>query len=326
MIIVRSPLRISIGGGGTDLPIFYENNNGTVFSSLAINKYIYISITKRFQEEILIRYLENEEVRDLRAIKHDIFRETLLNIDKKINSVEITSTSDVPGGTGLGSSGAFGVALQMALRSYLNLPRSRGLLSKESTKIEMDILKRPIGLQDQYISSYGSLTEFKVDNKSNVNINQPTIDPIIDEVLNNNLLLFYANKNRDASTVLESDQKKMVDSKKKKNFFDIVQLGIYMYEALLNADISEYGKLMHNYWLLKRERQKHFTDKSTNDLYDHIYQKKLVYGGKLVGAGGSGFLLFATDKPESLRKEMKKVGIKELEFSRDTEGVKLIEL
>ncbi len=208
MIIVRSPLRISIGGGGTDLPIFYENNNGTVFSSLAINKYIYISITKRFQEEILIRYLENEEVRDLRAIKHDIFRETLLNIDKKINSVEITSTSDVPGGTGLGSSGAFGVALQMALRSYLNLPRSRGLLSKESTKIEMDILKRPIGLQDQYISSYGSLTEFKVDNKSNVNINQPTIDPIIDEVLNNNLLLFYANKNRDASTVLESDQKK----------------------------------------------------------------------------------------------------------------------
>lgn len=326
MIIVRSPLRISIGGGGTDLPIFYENNNGTVFSSLAINKYIYISITKRFQEEILIRYLENEEVRDLRAIKHDIFRETLLNIDKKINSVEITSTSDVPGGTGLGSSGAFGVALQMALRSYLNLPRSRGLLSKESTKIEMDILKRPIGLQDQYISSYGSLTEFKVDNKSNVNINQPTIDPIIDEVLNNNLLLFYANKNRDASTVLESDQKKMVDSKKKKNFFDIVQLGIYMYEALLNADISEYGKLMHNYWLLKRERQKHFTDKSTNDLYDHIYQKKLVYGGKLVGAGGSGFLLFATDKPESLRKEMKKIGIKELEFSRDTEGVKLIEL
>ena len=326
MIIVRSPLRISIGGGGTDLPIFYENNNGTVFSSLAINKYIYISITKRFQEEILIRYLENEEVRDLRAIKHDIFRETLLNIDKKINSVEITSTSDVPGGTGLGSSGAFGVALQMALRSYLNPPRSRGLLSKESTKIEMDILKRPIGLQDQYISSYGSLTEFKVDNKSNVNINQPTIDPIIDEVLNNNLLLFYANKNRDASTVLESDQKKMVDSKKKKNFFDIVQLGIYMYEALLNADISEYGKLMHNYWLLKRERQKHFTDKSTNDLYDHIYQKKLVYGGKLVGAGGSGFLLFATDKPESLRKEMKKVGIKELEFSRDTEGVKLIEL
>ena len=139
-------------------------------------------------------------------------------------------------------------------------------------------------------------------------------------------ILFYANKNRDASTVLESDQKKMVDSKKKKPFFDIVQLGIYMYEALLNADISEYGKLMHNYWLLKRERQKHFTDKSTNDLYDHIYQKKLVYGGKLVGAGGSGFLLFATDKPESLRKEMKKVGIKELEFSRDTEGVKLIEL
>ena len=217
MIIVRSPLRISIGGG-TDLPVYYENNNGTVFSSLAINKYIYIYITKRFQEEVLIRYLENEEVKDLRRIRHDIFRETLLDVDKKINSVEITSTSDVPGGTGLGSSGAFGVALQMALRSYLNLPYSRDLLSKESTKIEMDILKRPIGLQDQYISAYGSLTEFKVDNKSNVKINQPTINPNVDKVLSNNLLLFYANKNRNASTVLKSDQKMMVDSKKKKTF------------------------------------------------------------------------------------------------------------
>lgn len=326
MIIVRSPLRISIGGGGTDLPVYYENNNGTVFSSLAINKYIYISITKRFQEEVLIRYLENEEVKDLRRIRHDIFRETLLDVDKKINSVEITSTSDVPGGTGLGSSGAFGVALQMALRSYLNLPYSRDLLSKESTKIEMDILKRPIGLQDQYISAYGSLTEFKVDNKSNVKINQPTINPNVDKVLSNNLLLFYANKNRNASTVLKSDQKMMVDSKKKKNFLDIVQLGICMYEALLDADISEYGKLMHDYWLLKRERQKQFTDQGINNLYDHIYQKKLAYGGKLVGAGGSGFLLFATDSPENLRKEVKKFGMRELEFSRDIEGTKLIEL
>ena len=326
MIIVRSPLRISIGGGGTDLPVFYENNNGTVFSSLAINKYIYISITKRFQEEVLIRYLENEEVKDLRRIRHDIFRETLLDVDKKINSVEITSTSDVPGGTGLGSSGAFGVALQMALRSYLNLPYSKDLLSKESTKIEMDILKRPIGLQDQYISAYGSLTEFKVDNKSNVKINKPTINPNVDKVLSNNLLLFYANKNRNASTVLKSDQKMMVDSKKKKNFLDIVQLGICMYEALLDADISEYGKLMHDYWLLKRERQKQFTDQGINNLYDHIYQKKLAYGGKLVGAGGSGFLLFATDSPENLRKEVKKFGMRELEFSRDIEGTKLIEL
>jgi D-glycero-alpha-D-manno-heptose-7-phosphate kinase len=314
MIIVRSPLRISIGGGGTDLPIFYKNNNGTVFSSLSINKYIYISITKRFQEEVLIRYLENEEVKDLRRIKHDIFRETLLNIEKNINSIEITSTSDVPGGTGLGSSGAFGVALQMALRSYLKLPYSKDILSKESTRIEMDILKRPIGLQDQYISAYGSLTEFRVDKKSNVKISQPAIDADVESVLSNNLLLFYANKNRDASTILKSDQKKMSDTKKKGSFVDIV------------ADVSEYGKLMHDYWLIKRDRQKQYTDKSINDLYDHIFHKKLAYGGKLVGAGGGGFLLFATDCPERLRKEMKNVGMKELEFSRDFEGAKLIEV
>lgn len=326
MIIVRSPLRISIGGGGTDLPIFYKNNNGTVFSSLSINKYIYISITKRFQEEVLIRYLKNEEVKDLRRIKHDIFRETLLNIDKNINSIEITSTSDVPGGTGLGSSGAFGVALQMALRSYLKLPYSKDILSKESTRIEMDILKRPIGLQDQYISAYGSLTEFIVDRKSNVKISQPEIDADVDSVLSNNLLLFYVNKNRDASTILKSDQKKMSDTKKKGNFVDIVELGIQMYAAILKADVSEYGKLMHDYWLIKRDRQKQYTDKSINDLYDHIFQKKLAYGGKLVGAGGGGFLLFATDCPERLRKEMKNAGMKELEFSRDFEGAKLIEV
>ena len=230
------------------------------------------------------------------------------------------------GGTGLGSSGAFGVALQMALRSYLKLPYSKDILSKESTRIEMDILKRPIGLQDQYISAYGSLTEFRVDKKSNVKISQPAIDADVESVLSNNLLLFYANKNRDASTILKSDQKKMSDTKKKGSFVDIVELGIQMYTAILKADVSEYGKLMHDYWLIKRDRQKQYTDKSINDLYDHIFHKKLAYGGKLVGAGGGGFLLFATDCPERLRKEMKNIGMKELEFSRDIEGAKLIEV
>ena len=325
MIIVRSPLRISIGGGGTDLPSYYENNNGTTFSSLAINKYIYISLNKRFIENLLFRYLENEEVTNISDIKHPIIRETILDIKEDINSIEITSTSDVPSGTGLGSSGTFGVGLQLILRKYLNKNFDKYTLAKESTKIEKDILKRPIGLQDQYIAAFGGLTEFKVDKYGSVLASKNIISEDTKNVIDEKLLLFFADSSRDSSSVLEQESNQMKKKSKQKEYSDIVEMGKAMYLNLIKSNIKEYGNLMHDYWMIKRERQKDFTLKKINTVYDSLYDKNLIHGGKLVGAGGSGFLLLATKDPSKVKSRMSDYGMRELEFSIDEKGATLLE-
>ena len=325
MIITRSPLRISVGGGGTDLPSYYEENGGTVFSSLAINKHIYISLNKRFLDTILIRYLENEEVSYIKEIKHDIIRETLKRLSKDFTGIEITSTSDVPGGTGLGSSGTFGVALQMALRQYANLNNDKFILASESTIVEKDILLRPIGLQDQYISSFGGLTEFTVSKDGNISAskNVNTIKTL--EIIKENLFLYFTDYSRDASTILADQSKEMSDSTRSDEFGNIIEMGKFMYKSLVNGDLDSYAGCMHDYWMLKRERQKNHTLSSINEIYDHLYAKKLISGGKLVGAGGTGFLLLASKVPSKLHSEMKKFGLKQLEFDIDDDGAKVVQ-
>ena len=325
MIITRSPLRISVGGGGTDLPSYYEKNGGTVFSSLAINKHIYISLNKRFLDTILIRYLENEEVSDVKEIKHDIIRETLKRLSNDFTGIEITSTSDVPGGTGLGSSGAFGVALQMALRQYANINIDKFILASESTIVEKDILLRPIGLQDQYISSFGGLTEFTVLENGNVSASRNINTTKTLEIIKDNLFLYFTDYSRDASTILADQSKEMSDSKRSGEFGSIIEMGKFMYQSLVNADLDSYADCMHDYWMLKRERQKNHTLSAINEVYDHLYTKKLISGGKLVGAGGTGFLLLASKTPSKLHSEMEKFGLKQLEFDIDNDGAKVVQ-
>lgn len=325
MIISRSPLRVSIGGGGTDLPSYFTTNGGTTFSSLAINKYIYVSINERFINTLFLRYSKNEEIDDLKKIEHPIIRETLIALKAESMNLEITSTSDVPSGTGLGSSGSFGVALQLALRSHLGLDSDKKSLALNSTNIEMNILGRPIGLQDQYISAYGGLTEFKVDEFSNVSVQKIDLNTDLSNLITDNMLLFYADSSRDASTVLNNEKKIMQSKSNTKQYENIVELGKEMYESLVSLDLENYGKIMHEYWLLKRERQKDFTLNSINEVYDYVFNKKLIFGGKLVGAGGSGFLLFCSTKPEELREQMSRFGMAELKFSPDVDGAKLLE-
>ena len=323
MLIVRAPLRISIGGGGTDMPSYYANNGGTTFSSLALDKYIYVFLNERFTKEIFLRYSENEFVDNPKDIKHPIIRETIKNLNYNIESTEITSVSDVPGGTGLGSSGTFGVALQLALRHKLNLKHSPEIVARESTNIEMNILKRPIGLQDQYISAYGGLTEFNVDEESNVEVKKY---PLNEEILRNirdNLLLFYVDSTRDSAKVL-SEEKKLMESNHNSKYEDIVNLGRAMFDNLTSGDLENYGKLMHEYWLIKRARQKNFTEDKLNKIYDLLIEKNLIFGGKIVGAGGGGFFLFITNDPESLRNEIEKFGMRELKFQASEAGASIL--
>ncbi len=300
MIIAKAPLRVSIGGGGTDLPSFYENNNGTIFSSLAIKKYIFVSINEKFNPGFFIRYSSNEKTDFIEDIDHPIIKETLIDLNYNNNNLEITSTSDIPSGTGLGSSGTFGVALQLALRELLNKEKDKEILAKESTKIEMDILKRPIGLQDQYISAYGGITEFKVSTESKVVVNQRKISQKTEDRIKNSLFLIFTSSTRSSSKILSFESKELKKKDNRTSYESIIELGREMFELLTDGRIKEYGHLMHEYWMIKRQRQKSITDKNVNNLYDFLKANEIIYGGKLVGAGGSGFLLVSTGQKKKL--------------------------
>ena len=321
MIICKAPLRISIGGGGTALPAYYEGV-GTIFSSLAINKYVSVCLTKRFSDDLFLRYSENEIVKDVKKIKHDIIRTILIKYGVS-RGIEIASFGDVPGGTGLGSSGAFTVALCSAVKTYLNLKFDQHSVSELATKIEMIDLKRPIGLQDQYAASFGGFSEFTVSGSGKVKVRSHRLSSIARRAIKDNLLLFNVGSIRDATKILISDQSKMAKGKasRENNQFDsIVDMGIAMSEALSEGDVEAYGDLLHQYWLIKSERQSALTANVVHEVYQ-LGRSNGAIGGKLVGAGGSGFILFATKQPEKLRKTMLKNGIKELTFDLCERGL-----
>ena len=325
MILTRAPLRISVGGGGTDLPAYYEKN-GTVFSSMAIDKYIYVGCNIRFFNKIFLRYSENELVDSIDVIQHPIIKKTLEKYLPRINDLEITSMADVPSGTGLGSSGSFGVALQLALRTFKNKKSTKLILAEESTQIEMIELGRPIGLQDQYIASYGGLTEFTVQKNGKVTVDKKIISKDLKQLVKDNLMLIYVGSIRDSESLLSTQQTEMRDALSKQNttFKDIVSMGQDCLNYLVNCDLKAYGKVMHDYWLIKQERQKDQTPKTIIDLYNHLYGQKLIYGGKLVGAGGGGFILIATNQKNTIKEFLKKNKIRFVDFLIDEEGAKLL--
>ena len=327
MIIAKAPLRISIGGGGTDLPSYFENH-GTTFSSLAIDKYVYIALNKRFEDQLLLRYSKNEYINELTNIEHPIFKQTLQNFFGNSNHVgiELTSIADVPGGTGLGSSGSFGVALQLLLRAYLSKDTATEILAKESTNVEMIQLARSIGLQDQYISAYGGLTEFVVTKNGDVSVSKKYISEDVERTISKNMHLLYVGGIRDAESMLSKQKDQMKENIKTNNvsFEQIIEMGKEMFLSITRNDISNYGKLMHEYWLIKKERQKQNTPASIIDLYDNLYESGLIYGGKLVGAGGGGFLLVATKEENSIQDYCDNKNIRMLPFNLDTKGATIL--
>lgn len=330
MIISRAPLRISIGGGGTDLPSYFKQY-GTTFSSLAINRFVYVSCNERFNDEFLLRYSVNEEIKSINKIDHPILKETLNYYKNYLNrkiGLEITSIADVHGGTGLGSSGSFGVALQSTLRKYLKLNSSKSELAEQSTFIEMTKLKRKIGLQDQYIASYGGLAKFKVSKNGEVKVSKSKISPSLRDSIVNDLQLIYLGSIRDAESILSIQDKEIKSNKKTRNksFSDIVDLGKEMYESFAKNDLEHFASLTNEYWHFKRERQKESTPKIANFLYNDLFSKKIIGGGKIVGAGGGGFLLVILKDRIKFTKYCKKNNLKLLLFDVDKNGAKVINI
>jgi D-glycero-alpha-D-manno-heptose-7-phosphate kinase len=324
MIVVRAPLRISLGGGGTDLPFFSEKFGGSLVSA-GINKYIYIIVEKRdFYDEFFIRYSKTEYAKKVDDIQHTRIKAALKYLD--INDhIEITSLADVPAGTGLGSSSTFMVALLKALHTYKGEDVSAKKLAEEAADIEINILGEPIGKQDQYLASFGNLIHLNIDRKGNVIVSPLDSSFSTIEELENNLLLFSTGIKRETGEVI-SDQKKNVESDedKMKQMHLIKEIGEEIKKALEAGDPSKVGKWLNVHW----ESKKSFSDKMSSSEIDKAYEVGLrngALGGKIVGAGGGGFLMFYCEnhKPQ-LREAMAELGLKEMPFRFDREGCKVL--
>lgn len=290
MIIVRTPTRVSFCGGGSDLPAFYQKHGGAVISS-GLSRYVYNSIHPYFYPDKLIcKYSQNEEVNNAKDLKHPIFRALLEQFG--VNGVEITSTADVPGGTGLGSSSTFTVGLLHALYAYTGKYVSAAKLAAEACHTEIDILGEPIGKQDQYAAAFGGLNVYRFRKDGNVDVEPVIMSQESFDRLENNLLMFYTGDLRSASAILLEQGKNIAtDFEKEKAQLKILGYTDELYKELINNNVDAMGGLLHANWEQKRQ----LAGGITNPIIDDAYEKAMLAGatgGKLLGAGGGGFLLF----------------------------------
>lgn len=323
MIIIRTPLRISLGGGGTDLPSYYKKFEGHVVSA-AIDKYIYINLNKTFQNKIVLRYLKNEKVNSIKKIKHNFFREALKNYNIDSN-VEITSTADLPGNSGLGSSGSFLVGLLHSLRVYLNLDVDFYNLADEACRIEIDKLNLPVGKQDQFIASFGGMRSFLFKKNDTVKIKKIKIASNTFEMLNEKSLLFFIGDLRESRNILKDQVKKTNNENLKmiENLHLIKEMGFKIQYALETGDLDLYSDLMLEHWLLKRQRSNNISTKKIDELIK-IGLANGAKSAKLIGAGGGGFILFFCNDTLRLKKKMKKLKINEVSFNFIKSGTQKI--
>ena len=324
MIIARSPLRISLGGGGTDLPSYYKKHGGFLLAA-AIDKYVYATVLRPFSPGVYLKYSKIEHVNHINDVQHPIIREVLKEMKLDTPQIEITTLTDIPAGTGLGSSGSFTTALIKGLFTHYRREIHPKELAELACKIELENLKEPIGKQDQYIAAFGGITSFTFDKDGEVISENLKISTDTLHNLEDNLLLFFTGISRSASSILLDQDKRSInnDSEITKNLHYIKELGLQSRDALLAGDLENFGHLMNEHWEHKRIR----SSGMTNDFIDEIYTKALhngAVGGKLVGAGGGGFLMFYASDRSTLRAAMNKYNLEEVRFSFDYEGTKII--
>ena len=324
MILVRSPLRISLGGGGTDLPSYYKKHEGFLVAA-AIDKYVYVSITKPFIEKIILKYSNIENIDSVENIKHPIIKEALKIFHNQTPQIEITTLTDIPAGTGLGSSGSFTTALVKSLYVFNRKHTSQEEVAQTACDIEINKLGEPIGKQDQYIASYGGISAFAFHKNDSVVTNTLALSASIVNKLEDNLLLFFTGYSRDASSILKDQdvKSKTEDSVMIKNLHYVKEIGYKSKISIENGSLDDFGYLMHEHWQNKKNRSVGMSN-SKIDLWYEDGIKAGAIGGKVVGAGGGGFLMFYTNDPEKLRSSMSRHKLEEVRFKFDFEGTKLL--
>jgi len=319
MFLSRSPLRISLAGGGTDLPSYYKLKGGLVISA-AINKYIYVTVNKTWKKNFLLKYSEIEKKKTIGSIKHNAIRETL-SFFKVSDYLEISSISDVPAGTGLGSSGTFLVGLINVVNSFYNKNLSRYELADYACKIEMDILKEPSGKQDPFISSYGGLKIIKISKNGKTKIEELKISQDFSEELDDSFLTYFTGYTRQSKNILGEQEKKT--KKKNKELIQSLDFVKEIANETINVfqrgSIKDYADLMNEHWNYKMKRSKNMSSNSINNLIEYGLQNGAL-GAKLIGAGGGGFVLFITKDKLKLRSKMKNLKLQELKYNFDYDG------
>jgi D-glycero-alpha-D-manno-heptose-7-phosphate kinase len=324
MIITRSPLRISLGGGGTDLPSYYRKHTGFLIAA-AIDKYVCITLHQTFVPELIIKYSRLERVANVEEIQHPIIRESLKVVGLDGQYLEITSMADIPAGTGLGSSGSFTTALLKALHTHRkNLVHPREL-AEQACHIELERLHEPIGKQDQYIAAFGGLTCFQFLPNGHVEAWPLKIDAETLYNLEDNLLLFFTGYSRSASSILKEQDDKSKSSEKGmvENLHFVKELGYQSKEALEAGDLTKFAELMKVHWEYKKQRSGSMSNPDINKWYE-LAMDNGALGGKLIGAGGGGFLMFYAEDKGRLRRAMAQTGLREVRFRFDFEGTKVV--
>lgn len=324
MIITRSPLRISLGGGGTDLPSYYQSHTGFLVAA-AIDKYVYITKHRTFQPDIIIKYSKLERVESVDQIEHPIVREALKLTGVTDPHIELASMADIPGGTGLGSSGSFTTALLKALHAYQKNIVSPAELAEQACDIELNKLGEPIGKQDQYIAAIGGITAFTFHPDGRVEYRPCKISEETLFNLEDNLLLFFTGYSRSASGILkdQNDKSKANDQSMLDNLHFTKELGYKSLACLEGDNLEEFARLMDVHWQRKKARSSGMSNARINEWYDHAMQNGAL-GGKLIGAGGGGFLMFYAGDKVKLRHAMREKGLQEVRFRFDFEGTKVV--
>jgi len=324
MIITRSPLRISLGGGGTDLPSYYRHHGGFVLSA-AIDKYIYITLHRTFIEEMIIKYSQLEKVEAIDNIQHPIVREALKSANISQLNLEITSMADIPSGTGLGSSGSFATALIKALYTLKKTPLEPAELAETACHIEIDRLGEPVGKQDQYISAFGGVTAFDFLTDNSVQARPAALSEETLFNLEDNLLLFFTGYSRAASSILldQDVRSKQNDTTMLQELHRVKHNGLRSLRALEAGNLEEFARIMNEHWEQKRRRSQGMSNPDIDAWYQ-LAMDNGALGGKLIGAGGGGFLMFYAPDKARLRHILREAGLKEVRFRFDFEGTKII--
>ncbi len=324
MIITRSPLRISLGGGGTDLPSYYREHTGFVISA-AINKYVYITVHEAFVPRILLKYSKLENVESVDQIEHPIIREALKLTNVTGPYLEIVSISDIPAGTGLGSSGSFTTALLRALHTFRKNFVPPAELAEQACHIEIERLGEPVGKQDQYISAFGGICCFHFLADDSVVVEPLPIPAEALANLEDNLLLFYTGCSRSASDVLrdQDERTRNQSSAMLDNLHLTKQLGMESRDALLAGDLHAFAEIMHAHWEHKKRRSPLMSNGHIDSLYD-MARTNGALGGKLIGAGRGGFLMLYSEDKTRLRQVMRQAGLREVRAQFDFAGTSVV--
>jgi D-glycero-alpha-D-manno-heptose-7-phosphate kinase len=324
LIITRSPLRITLGGGGTDLPSYYERHAGFLIAA-AIDRYVYITIHDNFSDDLIIKYSRLERVPSAEYVEHPIFREALNLLGLDGRSMEISSMADIPAGTGLGSSGSFTTALLKALHAHKKNIVHPHELAEQACHIEIDRLAEEIGKQDQYISAYGGLTCFEFATDGSVHARPLGVSTETLYNLEDNLLLFFTGYSRSASEVLQDQNRRSLehDAEVEQNLTELKDIAYRTEDALLNADLHCFAELLNAQWQHKKRRTANASNSQIDAWYELAMQNG-ARGGKLIGAGGGGFLMFYSEDKPTLRRAMFEAGLREVRFRFDFEGTRVI--